>query len=984
MEISRSRSGETIMSRSALAASVRQLRSRLAAQNAFTDSDEQLLHAFLTNRDDNAFATLVHRHGSMVLHVCRRVLGHQQDAEDAFQATFLVLARNAAKLQKQSSLASFLHGIAYRTALKAKRAAARRRRHEGQAPTRHSINPAEELTWREVQALLDEETAQLPERYKSAFILCCLQELSLAEAAQRLGVKEGTVSSRLTVARKRLQRRLTRRGVELTAVLSAMALATASASALPAELMANTVKAALATATGERLTCSVSASVVELMEATSVMLSNSKTKAALMLLLAATLLGGAGLWIIASPQATLAPPSSPKTTAQHPPQADTKVATDTFVLHGWVVGPDNKPVVGVTLYLPRWSKEHQEQKDIAVVRRGVTDKDGRFRLELPRRDVQSGKDVSLVASADGFGLAWIDLPKQDPPGEITLQLVKDVPIRGRLVTTEGRPVSGVTVTVAGIVAFDRLDDFLRVFQREMHHSDEGTGARWLNLPLNDVLLVKPTDKDGRFEIKGIGVERLVGLEVKSAALAESPMLVVTRERFDAKAYLKDAIRGRGERAPLIFGPSFEHVIGRAEANRAIEGTVREAGNGKPVAGAAVHALGVSARTDALGRFRLVGMRMAPAPNSFLQVSAPENTTLIGRYQHVQASAAPGGKLERVDIELLRGVVVTGRVYDKATGKGVRNCSVHFSALPENKTAQTEGLALGSMTGEDGRYRLVTITGPGVLLASVPGTLLKIDGVPIYPYKSAEFDAADRRRVQMTDRMKPYRAFLVAGGGMAILDHDHACKVLDIKDDGKPVTCDLALDPGKTLTVQLEDPERKPLAGAMVAGISTLAKRMVPLKSATCTIYALDPKNPRSVAFLHTERKLAALVTLRGDEKEPVKVRLGPTGTLTGRIVDADGKPVAGAEIYMHYATPLGTVGTSFTSTAGFSLRDRPPQTNKEGRFRLDTIVPGLTVADFRLLKGRQLLETQTRLQVKPLQSGETFDLGDIRTKPRQP
>src|SRR5215472_6898794 len=130
------------MSSSALAAGLRHLRGKLAAQEHREDSDEQLLHAFTSRRDDSAFAALVRRHGPMVLHVCRRVLGHQQDAEDAFQATFLVLAGNAAALRKKTALASWLHGIAYRTAMKAKQSAARRRVHEGQVRSRPSADPA--------------------------------------------------------------------------------------------------------------------------------------------------------------------------------------------------------------------------------------------------------------------------------------------------------------------------------------------------------------------------------------------------------------------------------------------------------------------------------------------------------------------------------------------------------------------------------------------------------------------------------------------------------------------------------------------------------------------------------------------------------------------------------------------------------------------------------------------------------------------------
>jgi RNA polymerase sigma factor (sigma-70 family) len=178
--------GAALMSHSALAAGLRHLRGVVASQQHRDDSDEQLLHAFAAGHDETAFATLVRRHGPMVLHVCRRVLGQQQDAEDAFQATFLVLARNAGSLRKKSAVAGFLHGTAYRLALHAKRAAARRRKHEKSlgalTQPRSPADPAEELSWREMRVLLDEEIARLPEKYRSVFVLCCLENLSRAEA----------------------------------------------------------------------------------------------------------------------------------------------------------------------------------------------------------------------------------------------------------------------------------------------------------------------------------------------------------------------------------------------------------------------------------------------------------------------------------------------------------------------------------------------------------------------------------------------------------------------------------------------------------------------------------------------------------------------------------------------------------------------------------------------------------------------------------
>src|SRR5262245_10585702 len=201
------------------------VRRLLAGRVGEGKSDGELLRAFADRQDHEVFAVLVRRHGPMVFNVCRRVLRQQQDAEDAFQATFLVLARNAAAVRSGQALAAWLHRAAYRMALGLRRAAARRRHHEGKATVMTSRDPAADVAWQELQALLEDEVQRLPEKYRMAFVLCCLEGQSRADAARVLGLKEGTISSRLDQAHKRLQSRLARRGVALTAALTAAALA---------------------------------------------------------------------------------------------------------------------------------------------------------------------------------------------------------------------------------------------------------------------------------------------------------------------------------------------------------------------------------------------------------------------------------------------------------------------------------------------------------------------------------------------------------------------------------------------------------------------------------------------------------------------------------------------------------------------------------------------------------------------------------------
>src|SRR5262249_18368629 len=152
-----------------------------------------LLECFHARRDEAAFEELVRRHGPMVLGVCRRVLGNHHDAEDAFQATFLVLARKGASLRTRQLVGNWLHGVAYRTALRAKAMIAGRQRHEQRAREFARPEPPADDGWQELLPVLDWELDQLPERYRVALVLCDLEGVTRREAARQLGVPEGTL-----------------------------------------------------------------------------------------------------------------------------------------------------------------------------------------------------------------------------------------------------------------------------------------------------------------------------------------------------------------------------------------------------------------------------------------------------------------------------------------------------------------------------------------------------------------------------------------------------------------------------------------------------------------------------------------------------------------------------------------------------------------------------------------------------------------------
>jgi RNA polymerase sigma factor (sigma-70 family) len=294
-----------------LGAVVRHIRRLAVPPDTQGLTDVQLLERFTRHREESAFAALMRRHGGLVWGVCRHVLRQEQDAEDAFQATFLVLADRAGAIRKRAALACWLHGTAYRIAMTARRDSMRRRTREARAPER-TVSPPESA-WQELQTALDEEVQRLPERHRAVFILCALEGKSQAEAAADLGWRLGTVASTLARSRARLKRSLAARGIALSAVLAGLAIFGRPADAAPAALAGATLRAAVMGAGAAEVTARVAA----LARAATEGLSLPMKLVTALVVLAAAVGAGAAFW----PAPPAPPPAAPPDPTAHAEEA---------------------------------------------------------------------------------------------------------------------------------------------------------------------------------------------------------------------------------------------------------------------------------------------------------------------------------------------------------------------------------------------------------------------------------------------------------------------------------------------------------------------------------------------------------------------------------------------------------------------------------------------------------------------------------------
>ncbi len=923
---------------------------RLVGREPFGElSDAELLRRFLDRRDQGAFEALVWRHAALVLGVCRRLLRHEHDAEDAFQATFLVLVRKGGRIRAGDSVAGWLHRVAWRVARKLQARLGRQARRETSREAEAVAPAANDLLGRDVRPVLDEEVDRLPEKYRRAVVLCYLEGKSNRQAAEELGCPASTLAARLTWARERLRGRLTRRGVTLSAAgVAGLLEAQASAAPPTAPVVASVVRATAAWAV-EGVSLGPAAALAD--AAVREIARGQARAAALWLAALVVLAAGAGRLIHTPGSARATPPEPEAPAARAADEKDKAEAKEGPSLLGSVVDPSGQPVANANVWLTGGTYTYNEPpRLLASVR---ADAAGRFRLAYPRRGVFDRMAEVLARDAQGR-VGWREYirPEQaDKP--FTIKLVEVADRAGRVVDGAGRPVAGARLTPQWLTG-----------------KPEGASSG-PSLELPDDLrkeYAATTADDGTFTLRGLPAGGTTVHALLSAAGFGAPHV-----SWDDPAPVTIRLQKAGALRGALSGTTDKKALAgvRLQLNNAAEPRVTDAGAARLSYGAAV-------TPEADGTFRLADV----PPGKYLLTPIVEPTVPFYADKPSVFEVKPGATAD-VTVPLLAARKITGRVVDEVSGAGVRGAKVQVARIDE-RNALTE--AREAVTDADGRFTAYARPGQvsayvwqapeNYLPSSLARELPRIDSAKESVYPDIKLTPAAQVRGVVVDAAgKP-----VAGAGVNFLMPDLQGKsdvvsdregqfVLDKIDptdnvairaragdavtDGAVVVVPADLKEPVKLTVspahafrlkgRVVGPDGQPVRDANVGVV--WHRNYVSRKSRmtgtggqfeTCRAdadgrfetKALWPGDQYQLSvsaegFAKTE---TALVKGRGgevrDEGTIALRRVG--GIVRGRVIDAAGKPVAGVRVF----------------NSGDAPRTVQTTTDAEGRFRLDGFYVG--------------------------------------------
>ncbi len=930
-------------------------------------SDTQLLERFVTGGDPSEFEVLMARHGPMVLNVCRRIVNDPNDAEDAFQATFLILVKKSNSFRGQVALGPWLYQVAHRVAIRANTAAARRRAYERRAgQMAKAITTSGPAASNESLQALHEEIARLPDNLRRVIILCDLQRVPQAQAAGELHWSERTLQRRLSEGREQLKARLTRRGFAREGGMLTTLFFCEARVAIPAAWSEATLRAVVATANQAVTVGLVSASARKLTQEVLTMMLFQKLKMVSATLLAAVLLAwGASAALILpreQPSETSsvrhAPPLRPRVVAAALPAPPTaNAAPATTLARGRVVGPDGTAIPSAKLYLTPamgFLRHPYSSPQIAT-----TGQDGRFEFTVPDATRRHPQSV-ITAEASNFGMGWVKVAAADSWDDLTLRLVADdVPIKGQIVDLEGKPVPGATLHLMQINAApeEDLTRWLKALKTETSEQLSLTQkylSRMTIAPAPKVV----TDAEGRFQFHGLGRDRLITVLLDGPTIASQHLYFLTRPGSPIEA--ADAF----DTIARYYGSSFRHVAG---PTKPIIGFVRDRDTKKPLEGVTIQSYKLAnypisgfdiaeTTTDAKGHYRLTGMPKGVG-NAILAAPGKDHP-----YPGLLAKVPDTRGLDpvTVDIDLKQGVWIEGKITDKETGKPLQAFVEYFSRFNNPHLHDYPGydgaarFFVGTPANESGSYRVVGLPGPG---------LITVHAVPNY-LRAVEREDAEGTKERFLST-SPYH--------ITNPENFAAIASVDVPKGADSIKRDVALESGWSFSGMVLGPDGKPLLETHSHGLTgafPLWDSIEGKKTAKFSVRAFNPRRPRDLIFLHLEKNLAGVLLPPKQPQDSVTVHMQPGAAATGRLLDAAGKPQANVDLTV-----------SFQSKHADSSHLNFPQqiqTDPDGRFRLEPLIPGY---QYRLTS--QLADFFS-ITIDPLASGQTKDLGDIRMPAEKP
>jgi BlaR1 peptidase M56/Carboxypeptidase regulatory-like domain len=653
-----------------------------------------------------------------------------------------------------------------------------------------------------------------------------------------------------------------------------------------------------------------------------------------------------------------ADPSGPQAARESGPKADPAAESGVTVQ---VLNPDGKPAAGAAVYRTSATFRPVEEPGTAVLLTR-TGPDGSFRLSPAEakavldHTAPPGYTPQIVVTAEGWGPAFVDPSVGD--GSQRIRLVKDdVPIRGRLIDLQGRPVAGATVQLVGILwhPSGNLDEWLKALKTAKAEDPVTyqTMRHWASDEIPSMFpAVVTTDRDGRFTIKGVGRERVASLLVTGPGIETLFALAATRDMPTVKA--EDTYHGAA--CDLVAGRGLEVI-----------GTVRDKDTGKPLAGVTVQNTApfgnpsrfFKTKTDAEGRYRLPGLppRTIFGDGQDVLAQVKDGPAYLPSVEHVGDERKPGPI--RKDFTLRRGIWARGRVTDQSTGKPVRAYLSYFILrdnphLKESPSFGTIRVQMPYYSDEDGEFRIAVMPGRAVLGARAR------EGYRI----AVGIDKIEAKMIEPIGVIDAHPISIFPSAYNTLVPFNP-------KQGEDTVKVDIELDPGRTLKGKLIGPDGEPVVGAVMLGTAERFETWDtnPLPSAEFEVHVAS-RGRCGVLFYHEGKQLAGAYVGDPDGSGPVTVRLERYGTLTGRLIGDDGRPRAG--FWLTSDRPYREGDSRFEKGS----LPKPIKTDEDGRFRAPGLVPGLKYT-LNAWTGGSIIGQVAR-DVMVVKAGETKDLGDIK------